>query len=235
MRIQNLTEYNKGEAGQGLSQSFLHSLREQAEFLTHFFRDQKPVNIYQTHMDSDKYFLIEYLDRTIGYLWCKHVNRNIYQVKLSYIVPEFRGQGLGTESYIQIMRNAGVRFIHDTQLSDEAEQIWRNKLPSANLIKGIYDRQLDQVYQLSQVGDQTVDGTTIISPHEHTSDPVMDPDGDQQRFFWITESKWGVAAHKLLEAHKLYHELGHALFESDSHMWHRANQSLRVIVSHEGF
>ena len=235
MRIADLTEYNKGEAGQGLSNGFIEQLRTTAKFLTHFFRSQSPVRIFHTDIDQDKYFLIEWKDQLVGYFWCRRVRDAIYQVKLSHINAAYQGQGLGTDSYIHIMRNAGVSFIHDAQLSDQAEHIWRVKLPAANLIRGIYDLKLDLTYNVSQIGEHTRDGVMIVDPAQDVSDPIWDPNGDSQRFFWITQSKWGTPAHHILESHAKHYELGHQLWQQDKLAYHRANQSLKVIQAHSGF
>jgi hypothetical protein len=235
MRACDLTEYNKGEAGQGLSDQLVKQLAQQAQFLTHFFREQLPVRIFHTHMDQDKYFILEWKDQIVGYFWCRRVTDQIYQIKLSHIYPQFQNQGLGTESYVHIVRNTGVAFIHDSQLSDQAEHIWRAKLPAANLIRGIYDRKLDQTYDVNRIGQPTSDGVMIVDPSEDVSDPIQDPDGSSQRFFWITKNSWGRPATHLLEAHAMYHDLGHQLWNQDKLMWHRANQSLKVIESYCGF
>lgn len=233
--MQDLTEYNRGEAGESLSLGFLQQLKAHARFLTHFFRDQSPVRIYHTDQDQDKYFIIEWQDQIIGYIWCRRVTDRIYQVKMSRINPPFQNKGLGTESYVHVIRNMGVAFIHDTQLSDQAEHIWRVKLPSANLIRGIYDLKLDKTYDVSQIGEHTTDGVMIVDPSLDTTDPVWDPDGDAQRFFWITQSKWGQPAIHTLESHLKYYEQGHQLWEHDKFSYYRANQSLKVMQYYLGF
>lgn len=218
-----------------MSKGFIEQLRTTAKFLTHFFREQAPVRIFHTDMDQDKYFLMEWKDQIVGYIWCRRVTDRIYQVKLSHIHDEFRNKGLGTESYVHIMRNAGVAFIHDTQLSAQAEHIWRVKLPAANLIQGVYDIKLGQTYDPDRIGTHTRDGAIILDPSDDTTDPVLDPDGDQQRFFWITQSKHGAPAVLILESQQQYYELADQLWHKDKLSYHRANQSLRVIQHNLGF
>ena len=236
MRIQDIVEYNKGSAGKPFSSQTLLKMRAQAEFETHFFRDQTEIKIFRVWNPPDVYLLLEQREEIIGYFWCRQQNDSILQIKFSYLVPEFRNRGIGTEAYIHLAHTAGYRLIHDTQLSDEAEKIWRNRLPSVGLIRGIWDRHLDTVYDVAQVGSLTQDGVVILDPSEDQTDPFVDYDGEQQRFFWITENKHRRPIVQALEAQRLYQQLGaQVLFEHDPIMYHRANRSLKVMATHEGF
>lgn len=229
MRIQELTEYNKGKMGRTLSAEFLNDLRQTASYLTHFFRHQKPINIFQKQMDQDHFFLLEYVGELIGYFWCQHLTDRILQIKSSFIEPEYQNKGIGSEAYITLARHAGFGFVHDTQLSDQAEHIWTHSLRSAGMIRGIYDKVLDQTYSWDQVGHMTSDGAKILDPSADTSDSFSDPEDSSQRFFWLTESQHRAPSLRLLEIHRAYYLLGESLLKQDSNLYHAANRSPYVV------
>lgn len=142
----NFHEYSKGEIGTPLSLETLEKMKSNSRFLTHFFRDNQPVNIFYYKKDSSRFFIIEYINKIIGYFWTEKITNKIFQIKNAFIFDPYKNKGIGSECYITLINNAGVKFIHDTQLSDVAEYIWKNKLPSLGLIKGIYDRKINTIY-----------------------------------------------------------------------------------------
>lgn len=235
MKFRDLKEYNKGAAGEPFNSQTLDKLRARAEFITHFFRDQIQIKIFQVTHLPDVYFLLERREQIIGYFWCRQIEDNILQVKFSYIFPKFHNQGLGTEAYVHLIHLVGKRLIHDTQLSHQAEQIWKNKLPQLGLVRGIWDRRLNVTYGNNQVGNLTADNEIILDPSQDHSDPFIDYDGDTQRFFWITENKHGSKLHTVLESHKLYHLMGaDQLWNEDPVVYHRANRSIQVLIDPTG-
>ena len=220
MKYRDLVEYNKGELGRPLS---------------FFFRNHKPVNIFHQIDGDSHYFILEYIGNLIGYFWAVEITNKILQIKNSVIYDNWQNKGIGTEAHISLVMHSGYKFIHDTQLTDTAEHIWKNKLPSVGLVKNIYDKELDKTYSLSQIGQITTDGKIILDPSQDTSDPMIDYAASSQRFFWITESVHKSPNALLLESHLNYYNLGEAYFSIDQRMYHIANRSPKIIKENIGF
>jgi len=234
--MRDLTEYNKGDVGSPLPMHKLQHILGQSEFVTHFFRDQQPVKLFQWVSSDHTYFLITYLDQIIGYFWCVPVTGRSLQIKSAHVFSPHQNKGIGTEARIRLVRTLHIQFIHDTQLSDQEEQVWRVKLPAAGVIRGIYDRALDKTYGVHEVGDLTSDNVQILDPSMDQSDPFADYDHESQRFFWIMESDSHMCTMHMMESHHRYHELGaDQLHDVDPHEYHRAHRSVRAIYPLVGF
>jgi len=157
-------------------------------------------------------------------------------VKDEQIFHKFRNKGIGTEMYITLAKIGGFRFINDIQLSDSSENMWKNKLLTNHIIKGIYDRNLDKVYPIASVGQYTDDKQIILSPENDTSDPFIDYDGSTQRFFWIIESNnCSVANVELLEAHNAFYKHGHNLLYINQLQYNRARMTPKLLSENIGF
>jgi hypothetical protein len=235
MRIQDLTEYNKGDVGEPLPLHRLQHIQSESQFVTHFFRDQQPVKLFQFMTPDHTYFTITYQDRIIGYFWCVPITSDILQIKSAHVFPPHQNMGIGTEARIRLVRTLHIRFIHDTQLSDQEEYVWRVKLPAAGVIRGIYDRELDTTYGVDQVGELTTDHVEILDPSQDQSDPFTDYDHASQRFFWIMESEHDAPTVRMMESHARYHDVGaHELWMQDPHVYHAAHRSTRVISPYVG-
>jgi hypothetical protein len=236
MRIADLTEYNKGDVGEPLPLHRLQQIQSESQFVTHFFRDQQPVKLFQLVTPDHTYFTFTYEDHVIGYFWCVPVTKDILQIKSAHVFPPHQNKGMGTEARIRLVRTLNKRFIHDTQLSDQEEHVWRVKLPAAGVIRGIYDRESDTTYGVDEVGNLTSDGVTILDPSTDQSDPFTDYDHGSQRFFWIMESEHDAPTVRMMESHARYHDVGaHELWMQDPQAHHAAHRSTRVIHPCVGF
>jgi len=237
MKLSDLTEYNKGDVGEPVDINRLQKLKQQSTFLTKFNRNELPVNIFKTVDHNSVWFILEYNNNIIGYIRTEMVpNTNILQAKDEQIFSQFRNQGIGTELYITLARIGGLRFIHDIQLSDTSENMWKNKLVSQHIVKGIYDKILDKVYQLSDIGNYTSDGKVILDPANDTTDPIIDYDGEGQRFFWILESiNAGYPITEILNAQQKFYLHGHDLLYIDLTSYNRARMTPKILNEYNGF
>jgi len=104
------------------------------------------------------------------------------------------------------------------------------------VVKGIYDKKLNDVYPLSSVGSSADDGEIIKDPQQDTSDPFADYDGSTQRFFWIIEGIMpGQVNLPLLEAYQAYYLYGHDLMYINSVQYNRARITPRILNEWVGF
>lgn len=239
MKIKELLEYNIGNAETPASSELVEKMRRRGEFLTKFNgTDGYPVKIFKSVDHNNLWFIAEYKDEIIGYIKTDELptNPQILQVKDAQIYFAYQNQGIGTRMYSALALSAGYRFIHDTQLSPQAEKIWKEKLPGLHLIKGIYDRKRDQVYPQDKTGYSTEDGKIILNPEHDTSDPIEDYDGSGQRFFWIFEGKHpGQAIAAMLEDYARYETHGDDLYFMDSKAYDRARKSPQYLKENIGF
>lgn len=123
----------------------------------------------------------------LAYLWITQVTGDIWQVKEISGTPKFVVRNLGALLVKNVIVLEHLKLINDFDMSDSAEKLWMDKLKDR--IKGIYDKQLNQVYPISAVGTATSDGVEIIHPSLDSGDPD-DYTGESQRFFIILENSF---------------------------------------------
>ncbi|NJO64679.1 MAG: hypothetical protein HC836_43035 [Richelia sp. RM2_1_2] len=90
-------------------------------------------------------------DSIHGYIMLINISNDIWQVKDAVVFDS--NKGIGTTLYHFIVRKGNTaqnvstkRLMHDTQLSQQAEKLWKDKLVSSGLLRKIYDKKLDTVY-----------------------------------------------------------------------------------------
>lgn len=123
----------------------------------------------------------------LAYLWIQQVVDDVWQVKEVSSTPKFVIKNLGAILVKNVIIIERVKLINDFDMSDQAENLWLNKLKDR--ISGIYDKELNQVYPISAVGTTTSDGVEIIHPEFDIGDPD-DYTGESQRFFIILENSF---------------------------------------------
>jgi hypothetical protein len=93
----------------------------------------------------------------------------------------------------QVVISENLKLINDFNLSDSAENLWTKKLSPI----GIYDKKLNQVYSLADIGKQTKDGSFIIHPKDDVEDVdlnnLLNPHPNM-RFFLIFQNTHGSKA-----------------------------------------
>ena len=150
---------------------------------------------YDYANDSRLYMLVwsakTWQPPVLARLWLQQVTSNVWQIKEIIGTPNFPVKDLGMLLVKNVLIVEHLRIINDFDMSDSAENLWMNKLSTR--IKGIYDKEKNQVYPLSAVGTFTGDGTEIIHPRNDQGNPD-DWTGESQRFFIILENSHRAAA-----------------------------------------
>lgn len=150
--------------------------------------DMQEVYRYAYEGDENRlYFTMDHKSKEISAYILVSKLKSVWQVKGSFVNPDYRGVGLATDLYYFLVRNELGSLISDSQLTDAAEALW-NAL-KRNLTVGIYDKELDKKYSFNEIGNETDDGSIILDPQEDETHSKGDFFGDMVRFFLLAETK----------------------------------------------
>lgn len=121
------------------------------------------------------------------------VLQDIWKQSSIEVSKKYAKNNLGDFLTRQVVVSENIKLINDFNLSNSAENLWIKKLSPI----GIYDKKLNQVYSLSDIGKQTTDGVSIIHPKDDVEDAnlnnLLDPHPNM-RFFLIFQNTRGSKA-----------------------------------------
>lgn len=138
------------------------------------------IDVYLNDDGTNCFYILKRNNDIIGHIWLQHIIDDIYQVKESSIKTP--NQGIGSEIYHFIIKFGGIKdgekiplkkLIHDTQLPVSAEHIWNEKLKNRGITMKIYDKCLNKIYNISDVGKLTSDNIRFFILAECHKQPVL--------------------------------------------------------------
>lgn len=190
-KLINIVEHNIGEYDHLSSDYILSKVSESKKIYAFAIRKNgggstQDLHRYVGEDDYSRiYFTIDHKSNEVsGYLQVIRFN-DIWQEKGLYVFPQYRNVGLATDLYNFVIKHELIKMISDSQLTPDAERLW-NALRRGMTIK-IYDKELDKVYDYSEIGNMTDDGIEIIDPKNDESYSKERFD-DNVRFFMLAES-----------------------------------------------
>lgn len=196
MKYTKLTEYNKSPRSDRIDISIIKSRLDKAVGPIGLVGVDKAFYIFYFAEDGQCFYILSDRNRedVYGYVILNHISDDIWQVKDAIVFDT--NKGIGTTLYHFIVRKGNnlqnvqtKRLIHDTQLSPQAERLWKDKLVSTGLIRKIYDKKLNKMYDETMIGKPAADGIGIKNPEDDIVDTFLDYDHSGMRFFWLVESQ----------------------------------------------
>lgn len=197
MKYAEISEYNKSPRSDRVDLSIIKNRLDKSVGPIGVIGVDKMLYIFYFEDVSQCFYILSdrNKDNIHGYIILINISEDIWQVKDAIVFDA--NKGIGTTLYHFIVRKGNTvqnvqtkRLIHDTQLSQQAEKLWKDKLVSIGLLRKIYDKKLDTVYDENMIGKTAIDGAVIINPEEDIIDTFQDYDHSSMRFFWLVESQY---------------------------------------------
>lgn len=180
-----LKEYNKtsGISADIPDENLREYLKDSIQLKTHINTTYQCL-IYRHDFNSSTHCIYILKDKLsediIGYVTMVKIKDNIWQTLELTIFPKYQNQGFATSLYAQLTAIDNRKLINGDSLSKNAEKLWAALIRDKRC-KHIYDKKLNKIYSLSDIGTETSDNIKIADPTDDNGDI------DNIRFFYLTE------------------------------------------------